>query len=324
MRILRGVSRSFYLSLRILPAPIRQPISLAYLLARATDTLADTPEVSVAARADALPTLAAAIDASEPADSVKELQKSFAPLQSNAAERQLILALPDIVRSLASADAEDRSDIRAVLRNITRGQMLDLQRFGVPAETTALQSAAELNEYTYLVAGCVGEFWTRICARKLRRFSRRTESEMIALGVEYGQGLQLTNVLRDLAADLRAGRCYLPADELSAAGLSPRDLAAAPASAEPLLRKWRDQARAGLRSGVEYACAVENIRVRIATALPALIGIRTIRLLENVGIDVLRRPVKITRPEVRTLVTRTVAALAAPSFLRRDFERHRK
>ncbi len=59
--VLRSVSRSFYLSLRILPAALREPLSLAYLLARATDTIADTPEPPVALRMDALNQLAAGI-----------------------------------------------------------------------------------------------------------------------------------------------------------------------------------------------------------------------------------------------------------------------
>ena len=40
--ILRSVSRSFYLTLAVLPANVREQVGLAYLLARAADTLADT------------------------------------------------------------------------------------------------------------------------------------------------------------------------------------------------------------------------------------------------------------------------------------------
>ena len=83
-----------------------------------------------------------------------------------------------------------------MLATITRGQFLDLQRFGDTTRIVALNSAAELDEYTYLVAGCVGEFWTRICSRHVRKFSRRAINEMTALGIAYGKGLQLINILR--------------------------------------------------------------------------------------------------------------------------------
>ena len=52
--VLRGVSRSFYLSLRWLPARVRGTVSVAYLLARVSDTLADTAEAPLAGRLDLL------------------------------------------------------------------------------------------------------------------------------------------------------------------------------------------------------------------------------------------------------------------------------
>ena len=145
---------------------------------------------------------------------------SFVPLQENAAERTLLDFLPDCLEWLEQIGRADRDDIRAVLEKITHGQMLDLHRFGDPAQVRALETAADLDEYTYLVAGCVGEFWTRLCFRHLRDFASLTQDEMLALGRRYGMGLQLINVLRDAGTDLRAGRCYFPHDELRAIGLS--------------------------------------------------------------------------------------------------------
>ena len=92
--ILRSVSRSFYLSLRILPGPLRDPLSLAYLLARATDTIADTPEPPAELRIEALQNLAWAIQGTAPREAAASIRDSFAPLQSNEAERALIDALP--------------------------------------------------------------------------------------------------------------------------------------------------------------------------------------------------------------------------------------
>ncbi|MGZ5025073.1 MAG: squalene/phytoene synthase family protein, partial [Chthoniobacterales bacterium] len=89
--ILRAVSRSFYLSIRLLPAKLRDPIALAYLLARATDTIADTSEISAALRAEELEKLAARIQGGQVAD---DSLQSFVALQKNAAERSLIEAVP--------------------------------------------------------------------------------------------------------------------------------------------------------------------------------------------------------------------------------------
>jgi len=160
--ILRSVSRSFYLSIRLLPAQLREPIALAYLLARTTDTVADTARISGTVRTETLKMLSNGIQGRASRDVVINLTASFVPLQENVAERRLLVALPDCLEWLEHVDAADRNDIRVVLEKITYGQMLDLERFDNPTAIRALQRAADLDEYTYLVAGCVGELWNRI------------------------------------------------------------------------------------------------------------------------------------------------------------------
>lgn len=317
--LLRSVSRSFYLSLRLLPNALRDPLSLAYLLARATDTIADTPEPPVAMRTEALQQLAAAIQGAEGKEVAERLRKSFAPLQKNAAERTLIEQLPGLLDWLAALASEDRDEVRHVLVTINRGQSLDLQRFGQANGIRALKNARELDEYTYLVAGCVGEFWTRLCFRHVRNFSNKTEPEMRELGIRYGCGLQLINVLRDAGEDLRNGRCYIPADELDSLGLGPTEILREPARFEPLMTKWREKAARGIEAGIEYASAIHGRRVRFATALPALIGARTLTLLREAGPDVLSRRVKVPRAEVRRMIL--ASAMGSPRSLRAKFRK---
>jgi farnesyl-diphosphate farnesyltransferase len=318
--VLRSVSRSFYLSLRILPAALREPLSLAYLLARATDTIADTPEPPVALRTDALARLSAAIQGTAGKETAAQLRESFAPLQSDEAERTLIERLPALLDWLNDLRASDREEVRSVLEKINRGQRLDLERFDASSTSIkALTTAAELDEYTYLVAGCVGEFWTRLCFAHVKNFSERSESEMRDLGVRYGQGLQLINILRDAGDDLRHGRCYFPADELQALGISAREILSDPARVLPVVEQWRKKAERGVHDGIEYACEIRNRRVRFATALPALIGARTLGLLRDAGADAFAQRVKVARAEVRKMVSASV--LASPQSLRRTFEK---
>jgi farnesyl-diphosphate farnesyltransferase len=317
--VLRSVSRSFYLSLRVLPRPLRDPLSLAYLLARATDTLADTPGAPAGVRADALRNLAGVIQSDTTFAAAAGLRNSFAALQSNEAERALIEALPAILEWLELLPDRDRSELREVLKKINQGQMLDLTRFAASSEIQALPTAAELDEYTYLVAGCVGEFWTRLCFMHIRNFSDRPEPEMLALGVQYGKGLQLINILRDAGSDLRAGRCYLPEDELRSLGLAPDEILGQPAVVEPIMRQWREKAERGLVAGLDYACAIRRRRVRFATALPALIGARTLCLMREAGADIFKRTVKVPRAEIRRMMLST--ALASPPSLRAKFEK---
>jgi farnesyl-diphosphate farnesyltransferase len=204
--LLKAVSRSFYLSIRILPRDLQAPIGLAYLLARASDTIADTADASETVRLRHLAAFEEMIRCGK-AEGLAELQREIHP--PDPGECDLIARLDFCLRGLATLDEFNRREIAGVMEKIIRGQTLDLQRFSKDDGVTALRTAAELEEYTYLVAGCVGEFWTRLCFHHLPRYADKEESELCDLGRSFGKGLQLVNILRDSPADRRAGRCYL-------------------------------------------------------------------------------------------------------------------
>ena len=319
--ILRSVSRSFYLSIRFLPAQLREPIALAYLLARTTDTVADTTRIPGTVRMEALKMLADGIQGNASGEVVINRVASFVPLQENAAERRLLDSLPNCLRWLEQTGKEDRDDIRAVLEKITHGQMLDLHRFDNPAQPRALQTAADLDEYTYLVAGCVGEFWTRLCFRHLRDFASLIQDEMLALGRRYGMGLQLINVLRDAGADLRAGRSYFPEDELGAVGLTAAQILSESDRFQPIYQRWMEKAQEGLACGMQYSRAIRNRRVRAATVLPALIGARTLTLLRKAGASALHQTIKVSRREVRGMILSLAIHLASHEQIETSFHR---
>jgi farnesyl-diphosphate farnesyltransferase len=172
-----------------------------------------------------------------------------------------------------------------VLTTIMEGQIQDLRVF--PGEDegklAALETREDLDRYTYLVAGCVGEFWTDVHVAHRPRLRHWDLPRMRALGIRLGKGLQLTNVLRDLPRDLRQGRCYLPRQDLARLGLEPRDLldpTCAPA-VRPVLMQWLDTALDHYEAGWQYTFAIprREARMRLACAWPLLIGLRTLDLL---------------------------------------------
>ena len=319
--ILRSVSRSFYLSIRLLQEQLRDPVALAYLLARMTDTVADTTRISGTVRTETLKMLSNGIQGSASRGVIVSLIASFVPLQENAAERRLLVALPDSLEWLEHVDAADRNDIRVVLEKITCGQMLDLERFDNPTKIRALQRAADLDEYTYLVAGCVGEFWTRLCFRHVRNFASLSEAEMLVLGKRYGMALQLINVLRDVGSDLRAGRCYFPEEELAEVGLPAAQILSEPERFHPIYKRWTQKAQDELEWGMQYSRAIRNRRLRAATVLPALIGARTLALLRDAGTMALQRKIKVRRDEVRRMILSLTVTFASRKRIDAMFER---
>jgi farnesyl-diphosphate farnesyltransferase len=270
---------------------------------------------------EALKNLSDAIQGKSSPEMVTSHFASFAPLQDNPAERTLLSSLPGCLEWLDQLAPEDRHEIRTVLEKITRGQMLDLQRFDNPRQVRALSTAADLELYTYLVAGCVGEFWTRLCFRHLRDFAGLIPDQMLALGKRYGMGLQLINILRDAGADLRGGRCYFPENELGAVGISAEQILSQPERFQPVYQNWMQTAREHLDFGLQYSLAIRNRRVRAATALPALIGARTLALLRKGGARALHQTIKIPRREVRSMITSLAVHLGSRKSIQGMFAR---
>src|SRR4029434_8416796 len=99
--ILSRVSRSFYLSIRVLPRRLRDPVSLGYLLARASDTIADTADIPIELRAENLKKLARGIQGEALGDAIVDLSAEFTPLQKKEDDRALIESLQPLVDWLA-------------------------------------------------------------------------------------------------------------------------------------------------------------------------------------------------------------------------------
>jgi farnesyl-diphosphate farnesyltransferase len=320
--LLRATSRSFYLTLRVLPAAVRPQIGLAYLLARTTDTIADTEILPVGERLAALQQLRERIlgQGSAPLN-FSELARQ----QASTPEAVLLEKVEGSLAALQNVSAPDQKLIRAVLDTITSGQVLDLRRFGklgspdarpTDPKIIALETGVELDDYTYRVAGCVGEFWTKICRAHLFPDARLDEQQLIEDGIRFGKGLQLVNILRDLPVDLKNGRCYLPTQRLDEAKLFP-DTLLSPVNEDKFLvvyGEYLDKAAAHLAAGWRYTNTLPfgQFRVRLACAWPILIGMRTIEKLRTASVVELQQRVKISRGEVRGIIFRSILASPLP------------
>jgi len=320
--LLKQTSRSFYLTLRALPRKVRPQISLAYLLARTADTIADTDLVHVEQRLDALRRLRERISGT----AITPLNfGALAQQQGAPAEKLLLEKVEESLTLLSTLSSADQQLVRAVLATITGGQELDLHRFaGASAENiVALETAADLDDYTWRVAGCVGEFWTKMCRAHLFPQRRMDDAQLVADGIRFGKGLQLVNILRDLPADLRKGRCYLPKDKLEPAGLLPEVLLspAIEAKFRPLFCEYLDRAESHLTAGWRYTNTLPfgQVRVRLACAWPILIGMKTIQKLRTASVLELQRRVKVSREEMRGILLRSVLFYPLPQTWQKLF-----
>jgi farnesyl-diphosphate farnesyltransferase len=329
--LLKEVSRSFYLTLHVLPNSIREPISIAYLLARASDTIADTELLDVSRRHAALLQLRKCIQeacngravASPDFGDLAEAQETTTG-EGTHGERKLLERLGDLLRVAQRLNTADRSRTGKLLDTITRGQEEDLLRFAAaPDVNAAFKTDEDLDAYTYAVAGCVGEFWTEMCRAHLFPGAPLDDSALRTNGIRFGKGLQLVNILRDLPKDLRRGRCYIPNDRLSAHGLVPEDLLD-PSSMDrfrPVYGSYLQMAEDHLSAGWHYTAALpcRCMRIRLACAWPLLIGIRTLAQLRPANVLDDKCRIKVSRAEIRRLILKSIILYPFPRFWNRLF-----
>ncbi|TAL94321.1 MAG: squalene/phytoene synthase family protein [Paraburkholderia sp.] len=323
--LLKGVSRSFYLTLRVLPAGMRDPIGLAYLLARAADTIADTSLIPPGQRLEMLLALREQVNGTTADDGrLERMAVDVAAQQTHSDEKVLLESLGPALDVLAQLGESDRDAVREIVTTLTEGMEFDLRTF--PDESSghivALREFGELDRYTYLVAGCVGEFWTKMTWAHMPGTLKGLPDVVLNRGVRFGKALQMTNVLRDCGKDLRIGRCYIPSTMLDDAHLSPQDLLLPESSvhARPLMFELVRKTLDHFHEAIEYTLAIpaHSVRLRLACLWPVVIGLDTLLLL--VDNDAWLDPAKVSkvrRNRVYQVIAYSILAVASDRLIRR-------
>jgi farnesyl-diphosphate farnesyltransferase len=207
--------------------------------------------------------------------------------QIQSDEKVLLESLGPALDVLSQLSESDRKAVREIVSTLTEGMEFDLRTF--PDERSgqiaSLREYDELDRYTYLVAGCVGEFWTTMTYAHMPGTLKERPETMARRGVRFGKALQMTNVLRDCGKDLRIGRCYLPQTLLDQYGLSAQDLLlpANSVRARPLMVELLRKTLDHFREALDYTLAIPafSVRLRLACLWPILIGLETLILLAD-------------------------------------------
>ena len=238
-------------------------------------------------------------------------------------EQTLFASLVDSFSLLKSLNTADREQVRWVVTTLTQGMEMDLNIFpdAESGELASIATTDHLDRYTYLVAGCVGEFWTNISVAHSRSLKSWDLEQMSGIGVRFGQALQLTNILRDIPRDLRMGRCYIPADQLAAAGLVPEDLLDPKTEqrARRVLVPWMQTALGHFEAAEEYLMALprRSVRLRLACLWPLLLGLATLSKVARSGawLDP-DTTVKVSRGWVYRMTALSLLTVSSNSLLR--------
>ena len=287
--ILKPVSRSFYLSIRILPATMRPSIAIAYLLARAADTLCDSANLDTHTKTNYLHRLQQLLqDNSVNTESLN----AVIPHILHPGEKHLISQLDKIHQLYLELDELDHSLVKKVVMTLTSGMEKDLTLTPNEKGIATIKTHSQLEEYIYLVAGCVGEFWTKISIKHTPELSHWDEKRMSQLGIEFGKALQLTNILKDIEEDFQNERCYLPEEKLREQ------------KQEVVVENYVTLAKQYYQSASEYTLKIPRrcIRLRLAAIWPIMIGIKTLNQLSATKANAVTHRNKIKRSDVYKII----------------------
>ena len=227
--ILQDVSRTFALTIPQLPAGLRDVVGNAYLLCRIADTIEDDPALSAAGKREFSERFIRVIAGEEPPAPFAE---QLAPRLSDSmllAERQLVANTPRVFRiTQRFSDRQCAALVRCV-RIMSHGMAEFQQNPGLKG----LKDLSQLDRYCYHVAGVVGEMLTELFCDYSEEIDRHRE-KLLPLAVSFGQGLQMTNILKDIWDDRMRGACWLPRDVFQQAGFDLRSLE--PGRTDPAFR----------------------------------------------------------------------------------------
>ncbi|KAF0126897.1 MAG: squalene/phytoene synthase family protein [Elusimicrobia bacterium] len=327
---LKSVSRTIYFSFKVLPPDVRLPMSLGYLICRALDTAVDSSSAGRAEKKRFLDLVSAIGPGFDPAPAA-EAAAAFLPGVKHKGERELLGSMDFVFKEALRLGGPDLADLREAVTGVASGMEMDLAAFagGSPAAPSALSDDDALLRYCDLIGGKPGLFWAGLYQRRLRETLPEASGLPSARdGGMIGSALQVTNILKDAAADLAIGRCYFPSADLAAAGLAPADLRD-PASMRkfrPTVNKWISWAVDQLDICETFVAAIpkSELGMRAAVIWPVYWAMDT--LLEVAKANVLdpRARPRISKRRVYTTIAATPPLLLSNTAFTRGYRFRRE
>lgn len=323
--LVKQLSRTFALTIPKLPPGLREPVSVAYLLCRAVDTIEDSTLDDPRAKATQLKNLLAALDDPLVARDVSERLAAEISGRVTPEELGLIERLPELLAVLNAFPPRQQAAIRECLRKMASGMSAYVDC------RNGLSDMRSLDDYCYVVAGVVGEMLTELFCDHCAEIDSRRQ-DLSSLAPSFGQGLQMTNILKDIWDDYGKGQCWLPRDMFQAMSLDLRNLKTAASSPKfrPVMLKLAATALDHLDNAVAYTMLVPRHQTGIRHFCILAIGMAYATLNRIVRAPRFSPdyPVKIGRATVRNLMlaspvlsrSNTLTRLTMSSLARECYE----
>jgi len=319
-QILPHVSRTFALTIPQLPPALSIPVTCAYLLCRIADTIEDEPALSAPETLAFLQRFSAVVGGSgEPAALARDLEHRLSD-RTLPTERDLVSNMDRVVRVAAGLGAAQHAAIKRCVELMCYG----MPRFQFNASVKGLPRSSDLDDYCYYVAGVVGEMLTDLFCDYSAEIARR-RTNLSALAASFAQGLQMTNILKDIWEDRSRGACWLPQEVFSRHGVDLANVSSE--SDDPRFRAGIIElvavAHAHLRNALDYTLLIPGKEKGIRRFCLWAIGLAILtlrKIAHNPGFTA-GAQVKVTRTAVSLTMLMTNTFIRNDWMLRRLFAR---
>lgn len=202
--LLAKTSRTFALSIPLLDRPLRDEVTIAYLLFRIADTIEDEVDWSIDDKASALRVFSSLLSDGDFRAVAPDLLQSMTTVRVDHAGYTTLMAdAIFVLEAFSELDAAPRSAIARHLTRTVAGMADQIESDVIPGDVASARA------YCYAVAGIVGELCTELFVCRNARLAPIAD-RLMTLAPVFGEGLQLVNILRDERADADAGRRYIP------------------------------------------------------------------------------------------------------------------
>lgn len=205
--ILRSVSRTFALTIPLLPAPIEKVVGNTYLLCRIVDTIEDAANLSVSKKQELSKLFIDCVQERLPTQDFVNACLLALRDYGNLDELDLIAHTPTVLRILHTCSQEDQVAVSRCVAIMSEG----MSYFHGKQTQAGLEDLKEFEKYCYVVAGVVGELLTTIFSNHSTAFAKSLQARE-GLAIAFGQALQMTNILKDSPEDQARGVSWKPAD----------------------------------------------------------------------------------------------------------------
>lgn len=302
--LLRATSRTFAVGIEALPSPLRDAITVAYLVLRVSDYFEDSPTLSGERKEALLDSWARLVrsagDGPPPPDRIRRLEEAVAEADHALPDHQAARQAGFVLEGLTGLPSPLRQPIQRHTADTTLGMARWVRRGPDFPDEEAL------DEYMFEVAGRVGLLLTDTFAAFSPAIARDRES-LDRTAVSFGLGLQTVNVIRGLHEDPRRGWSFVPRTVLPEGAtdpdgfLDPRTLPRE--EQEAILDFLTRKAARHVSDALAYCQALPRRErgIRLFCIIPAVLASRTVQISAG-NLQVFQRGVKVTRPQVRRIV----------------------